>query len=68
MRVNTIFGSIYWKDIRLLTKHTNTITREREQVLKDIYELADSFIFYAKARENAETVGDVNNECQKRNV
>lgn len=50
-RLDTILGSIYWKDIRLLTKHTNAITREREQVLKDIYELADSFIFYAKERE-----------------
>lgn len=57
-RLDTIFGSIYWKDIRLLTKHTNTITREREQVLKDIYELADSFIFYAKARENAEIMSE----------
>jgi len=57
-RLDTIFGSIYWNDIRLLTKHTNTITREREQILKDIYELADSFIFYAKARENAEIMSE----------
>ena len=57
-RFDTIFGSIYWKDIGLFTKHTNTITREREQVLKDIYELADSFIFYAKARENAEIMSE----------
>ena len=57
-RVDTILGSTYWKDIRLLTKHTNAITREREQILKDIYELADSFIFYAKARENAEIMSE----------
>ena len=48
-RLDTVLGSIYWNDIRLLAKHTNTITRE--QILKDIYELADSFIFYAKVRE-----------------
>lgn len=57
-RLDTIFGSIYWNDIRLLVKRTNTITREREQILKDIYELADSFIFYTKARENAETISE----------
>ena len=57
-RLDTVLGSIYWNDIRLLAKHTNTITREREQILKDIYELADSFIFYAKARENAEIMSE----------
>lgn len=57
-RLDTVFGSIYWNDIRLLTKHTNTIIREREQILKDIYELADSFIFYARARENVEIMSE----------
>jgi len=57
-RLDTIFGSIYWNDIRLLAKHTNTITREREQILKDIYKLADSFIFYTKTRENAEIISE----------
>lgn len=57
-RLDTVLGSIYWNDIRLLAKHTYTITREREQILKDIYELADSFIFYAKARENAEIMSE----------
>lgn len=57
-RLDTVLSSIYWKDIRLLAKHTNTITRELEQVLKDIYELADSFIFYVKARENAEIMSE----------
>lgn len=54
MKVDTTLGSTYWEDNKLLSMHVNTITREREQILKDIYELADSFIFYAKARENAE--------------
>lgn len=57
-RLDTVLGSIYWNDIRLLAKHTNTITREREQILKDIYELADSFIFYTKTRENAEIISE----------
>lgn len=57
-RLDTVLGSIYWNDIRLLAKHTNTITREREQILKDIDELADSFFFYAKARENAEIMSE----------
>ena len=57
-RLDTIFGSIYWNDVRLLTKRTNTIAREREQILKDIYEFADSFIIYAKARENAEIMSE----------
>lgn len=57
-RVDTILGSTYWKDIGLLAKRTNAIAREREQVLKDIYELADSFIFYAKARENTEIMSE----------
>lgn len=57
-RLDTVLGSIYWNDIRLLAKHTNTITREREQILKDIYELVDSFIFYAKTRENAEIMSE----------
>lgn len=57
-RLDTVLGSIYWNDIRLLAKRTNAIAREREQVLKDIYEFADSFIFYAKARENAEIMSE----------
>ena len=55
-RLDTVLGSIYWNDIRLLAKHTNTITRE--QILKDIYELADSFIFYTKTRENVEIISE----------
>ena len=54
MRVDTTLCSTYW----VLSIHTNAITREREQILKDIYELADSFIFYAKARENAEIMSE----------
>lgn len=57
-RVDTILGSTYWKDGRFLSIHTNAMTRELEQILKDIYELADSFIFYAKARENAEIMSE----------
>lgn len=58
MRVDTTLCSTYWEDNKLLSIHTNAITREREQILKDIYELADSFIFYAKARENAEIMSE----------
>ena len=57
-RVDTILGSAYWEDGKLLSMHVNAITREREQILKDIYELADSFIFYAKARENAKIMSE----------
>lgn len=51
-RVDTILGSTYWKDGRLLSIHTNATTRELEQVFKDINELADLIIFHAKVREN----------------
>lgn len=57
-RFDTILGSTYWEDGKLLSMHVNAITREREQVLKDIYELADSFIFYVKARENIEIMSE----------
>ena len=45
MRVDTTLGSTYWEDNKLLSMHANAIAQEREQVLKDIYEFADSFIF-----------------------
>lgn len=57
-RVDTILGSTYWKDGRLLSRHTNAMTRELEQVLKDIDELADLIIFHAKVRENAEIMSE----------
>lgn len=57
-RVDTILGSTYWKDGRLLSIHTNAMTRELEQVLKDIDELADLIIFHAKVRENAEIMSE----------
>lgn len=57
-RVDTIFGSTYWKDGRLLSIHTNAMTRELKQVFKDIDELADLIIFHAKVRENAEIMSE----------
>lgn len=57
-RVDTILGSIYWKDGKILSIHTNAMTRELEQVLKDIDELADLIIFHAKVRENAEIMSE----------
>lgn len=57
-RVDTILGSTYWKDGRLLSIHTNAMTRELEQVFKDIDELADLIIFHAKVRENAEIISE----------
>ena len=57
-RVDTILGSTYWKDGRLLSRHTNAMTRELEQVFKDIDELADLIIFHAKVRENAEIMSE----------
>ena len=57
-RVDTILGSTYWKDGRLLSIHTNAMTRELEQVLKDIDELADLIIFHAKVRENAKIMSE----------
>ncbi len=57
-RVDTILGSTYWKDGKLLSIHTNAMTRELEQVLKDIDELADLIIFHAKVRENAEIMSE----------
>ena len=65
-RVDTILGSTYWKDGRLLSIHTNAMTRELEQklseqtkqALKDIDELADLIIFHAKVRENAKIMSE----------
>ena len=57
-RVDTILGSTYWKDGRLLSIHTNAMTRELEQVLKDIDELADLIIFHDKVRENAKITSE----------
>ena len=57
-RFDTILGSTYWKDGRLLSIHTNAMTRELEQVLKDIDELANLIIFHAKVRENAEIMSE----------
>ena len=57
-RVDTILGSIYWKDGRVLSIHINAMTRELEQVLKDIDELADLIVFHAKVRENAEIMSE----------
>ena len=57
-RVDTILGSTYWKDGRLLSIHTNAMTRELEQVLKDIDELVDLNIFHAKVRENAKIMSE----------
>ena len=57
-RVDTILGSTYWKDGRLLSIHTNAMTREFEQVFKDIDELANLIIFHAKVRENAEIMSE----------
>lgn len=58
MRVDTTLGSTYWEDGRLLSIHTNTMTRELEQVFKDINKLADLIIFHAKVRENAEIMSE----------
>ncbi len=57
-RFDTILGSTYWEDGRLLSIHTNAMTRELEQVFKDIDELADLIIFHAKVRENAEIMSE----------
>ena len=57
-RVNTILGSTYWENGKLLSIHTNAMTRELEQVFKDINELADLIIFHAKVRENAEIMSE----------
>lgn len=57
-RFDTILGSIYWEDGKLLSIHTNAMTKELEQVLKDIDELADLIIFHAKVRENAKIMSE----------
>ena len=57
-RVDTILGSTYWEDDKLLSIHTNAMTRELEQVLKDIDELADLIIFHARVRENAKIMSE----------
>ena len=57
-RVDTILCSTYWKDGKLLSIHANAITRELEQALKDIDELADLIIFHAKVRENAKIMSE----------
>lgn len=56
--IHTIHGSTYWEDGRVLSIHTNAMTRELEQVFKDIDELADLIIFHAKVRENAEIMSE----------
>lgn len=35
-RVDTILGSTYWENGKIVSRHTNAMTRELEQVLKDI--------------------------------
>lgn len=57
-RVDTILGSTYWKNGKIVSRHTNAMTRELEQVLKDIDELADLIIFHAKVRENAKIMSE----------
>ena len=57
-RVDTILGSTYWENGRLLSIHTNAMTREIEQVLKDVDELADLIIFHARVRENAKIMSE----------
>ena len=57
-RIDTILGSTYWENGKLLSIHTNAMTRELEQVFKDINELADLIIFHAKVRENAEIMSE----------
>jgi hypothetical protein len=57
-RVDTILGSIYWEDGKLPSIHTNAMTREIEQVLKDVDELADLIIFHARVRENAKIMSE----------
>ncbi len=52
-RVDTILGSTYWENDKIVSRHANAMTRELEQVLKDIDELADLIVFHAKVRENA---------------
>ena len=39
-RVDTILGSTYWENDKIVSRHANAMTRELEQVLKDIDELA----------------------------
>ena len=57
-RVNTILGSTYWENGKIVSRHANAMTRELEQVLKDIDELADLIIFHAKVRENAKIMSE----------
>ena len=57
-RVDTILGSTYWENDKIVSRHANAMTRELEQVLKDIDELADLIIFHAKVRENAEIMSE----------
>ena len=52
-RVDTILDSTYWENDKIVSRHANAMTRELEQVLKDIDELADLIVFHAKVRENA---------------
>ena len=60
-RVDTIRGSTYWENGKIVSKHTNELppayelklSEQARQALKDIDELADLIVFHAKVRENA---------------
>ena len=61
-RFDTILGSTYWENGKIVSRHANELppayelklSEQARQALKDIDELADLIIFHAKVRENAE--------------
>jgi len=65
-RFDTILGSTYWENSKIVSRHANELPPEYElklseqarQALKDIDELADLIIFHAKVRENAEIMSE----------
>lgn len=60
-RVDTVLGSTYWENGKIVSKHTNELppayelklSEQARQAFKDIDELADLIVFHAKVRENA---------------
>lgn len=66
-RFDTILGSTYWENGKIVSRHINELPPEYElklseqarQTLKDIDELADLIIFHVKVRENAEIMSEL---------
>jgi len=65
-RFDTILGSTYWENGKIVSRHANELPPEYElklseqarQALKDVDELADLIIFHAKVRKNAEIMSE----------